>query len=431
MDYGQLFYAGAPMITPPPLRDDCFALPAGVDWMPVETALALLKEKLTCRVASTELPLQQAVGRFLSSDLYAQRSSPPHANSAVDGYGFDGTLSDQSASLVLPLIKGRAAAGQPYQGSVPKGSAIQVLTGAALPTGVDTIVLQEDVATDGKEVAFHGPLRQGKNTRLMGEDIREGQVVLSQGRKVTVADLGLLASVGIADLPVHDTLSVGVLSTGDELIEASQSAKYGQIYDANRPMLLGLLRRLGYAAVDLGTAPDDPNKLRTQLDSAVGKCDVILTSGGASAGAEDHMSALLNSTGSMALWRVAVKPGRPLAMGLWQGVPVFGLPGNPVAAFVCTAIFAAPALQQMAGGHWPVPQGFSVPAAFHKSKKPGRSEFLRARIREGRVEAFGSEGSGRISGLSWGEGLVELGEEAATITPGDRVRFIPFNALGL
>ena len=133
----------------------------------------------------------------------------------------------------------------------------------------------------------------------------------------------------------------------------------------------------------------------------------------------------------MALWRVAVKPGRPLAMGLWQGVPVFGLPGNPVATFVCTAIFAAPALQQMAGGDWPVPQGFSVPAAFHKSKKPGRSEFLRARIREGRVEAFGSEGSGRISGLSWAEGLVELGEEAAIIKPGDKVRFIPFNALGL
>ncbi len=419
------------MITPPPLRDDCFSLPAGVDWMPVETALAHLKEKLTCRVAAKELPLEQAVGRFLSKDLYAKRNSPPYANSAVDGYGFDGTLSDQSAPLVLPLIKGRAAAGQPYQGSVPKGSAIQVLTGAALPKGVDTIVLQEDVATDGKEVAFHGPLRQGKNTRLMGEDIQAGQCVLSKGRKVTVADLGLLASVGIADVPVCESLCIGVLSTGDELIEASQSADFGQIYDANRPMLLGLLRRLGYAAVDLGKAPDDPKNLRAQLDNAASKCDVILTSGGASAGAEDHMSALLNSTGSMALWRVAVKPGRPLAMGLWQGVPVFGLPGNPVAAFVCTAIFAAPALQQMAGGCWPAPHGFSVPAAFHKSKKPGRSEFLRARIREGRVEAFGSEGSGRISGLSWAEGLVELGQEAATIKPGDKVRFIPFNALGL
>jgi len=419
------------MITPPPLRDDCFSLPAGVDWMPVETALAHLKEKLTCRVAAKELPLEQAVGRFLSKDLYAKRNSPPYANSAVDGYGFDGTLSDQSAPLVLPLIKGRAAAGQPYQGSVPKGSAIQILTGAALPKGVDTIVLQEDVATDGQEVAFHGPLRQGKNTRLMGEDIQAGQCVLNKSRKITVADLGLLASVGIADVPVCESLCVGVLSTGDELIEASQSADFGQIYDANRPMLLGLLRRLGYAAMDLGTAPDDPEKLHAKLNSAASQCDVILTSGGASAGAEDHMSALLNSTGSMALWRVAVKPGRPLAMGLWQGVPVFGLPGNPVAAFVCTAIFAAPALQQMAGGCWPVPHGFSVPAAFHKSKKPGRSEFLRARIREGRVEAFGSEGSGRISGLSWAEGLVELGEEAATIKPGDKVRFIPFNALGL
>ena len=419
------------MITPPPLRDDCFALPAGVDWMPVDTALSLLKEKLTCRVATTQVKLEDAAGRFLAENLNAARNSPPHANSAVDGYGFDGSISYKSGALVLPLLKGRAAAGQPYPDQVPKGAAIQILTGAALPDGVNTVVLQEDVSTDGQQIAFQGPLKVGKNTRPEGEDIRVGYRVLSKGRKLTVADLGLLASVGVAEVAVYEKLRVGILSTGDELVEPSQPAGEGQIYDANRPMLLGLLRRLGYEVVDLGRAPDDAPTLKSYLDDAARRCDVVLTSGGASAGAEDHLSNLLTQSGSMVLWRVAIKPGRPLAMGLWQGVPVFGLPGNPVAAFVCTAIFAAPALQQMAGGGWLQPQGFSVPAAFHKSKKPGRREFLRARIKDGKVEVFGSEGSGRISGLSWAEGLVDLKEEASTIQPDDMVRYIPFAAIGI
>jgi molybdopterin molybdotransferase len=159
--------------------------------------------------------------------------------------------------------------------------------------------------------------------------------------------------------------------------------------------------------------------------------DAIITSGGASAGDEDHVSALLSETGAMALWRIAIKPGRPLALALWRGVPVFGLPGNPVAAMVCTLVFARPALAQLAGAKWQLPQGFDVPAAFEKRKKAGRREYLRARIRDGRAEVFVSEGSGRISGLSWAEGLVELSEDARTVTPGDTVRYIPFSAFGI
>jgi molybdopterin molybdotransferase len=229
---------------------------------------------------------------------------------------------------------------------------------------------------------------------------------------------------------VRQKLRVGVLSTGDELIEAGEVAAAGQIYDANRPMLLALIAQLGHVAVDLGRLPDDRQVLRDTLDVAAGKVDAILTSGGASAGDEDHVSAVLEETGAMALWRIAIKPGRPLALGVWRGVPVFGLPGNPVAALVCTLVFAGPALAQLAGANWAEPQGFFVPAAFEKRKKAGRREYLRARMRNGRAEVFASEGSGRISGLSWAEGLVELGEDAAHVKEGDMVRYLPFSAFG-
>jgi molybdopterin molybdotransferase len=234
------------------------------------------------------------------------------------------------------------------------------------------------------------------------------------------------AAVGVADVAVFARLRVAVISTGDELVEPGETARAGQIYDANRPMLSALVQQMGYDVLDLGRVGDDRAALRAALDRGAAEADVILTSGGASSGDEDHVSALLNEAGAMAEWRIALKPGRPLALGMWQGVPVFGLPGNPVAALVCTLIFARPAMAVLSGAGWHAPQGFDVPAAFEKRKKPGRREYLRARIRHGRAEVFKSEGSGRISGLSWAEGLVELPDAAADIRPGDPVRYIPF-----
>jgi molybdopterin molybdotransferase len=326
----------------------------------------------------------------------------------------------------LPLVEGRAAAGVPYPGAVPQGHAVRVLTGAALPEGVDTVILQEDVTLGQGRIAFRGGLKRGANTRRAGEDVAAGAVVLEAGRVLTPADLALCAAVGLADLPVFARLRVAVLSTGDEVVEPGAAAGEGQIYDANRPMLLALLRQMGHEAVDLGRVSDDRAALRALLDRGGAQADAILTSGGASSGDEDHVSALLNEAGAMAEWRIALKPGRPLALGMWRGVPVFGLPGNPVAALVCTLIFARPALRLLSGAGWAAPQGFDMPAAFEKRKKPGRREYLRARIREGRVEVFKSEGSGRISGLSWAEGLVELPDAAAEIGPGDPVRYIPY-----
>ncbi|MQQ08753.1 molybdopterin molybdenumtransferase MoeA [Epibacterium sp. SM1979] len=415
-------------LKPPPLRNDCFALPAGVNWTPVDAALALLRDRLHAVTEVEQVALGAALGRVLAEDVVAQRSNPPLPNSAVDGYGFAGGLPE--GEHVIPLAQGRAAAGLAFEGVVPAGEAIRILTGASLPKGVDTVILEEDVTTDGQSIACRGPLRQGANARKAGEDVAAGEVILAAGRRLTPADLALISATGGAELPVRKPLRVGVLSTGDELVEAGQTARPGQIFDANRPMLLGLVERMGHHALDLGRVIDDRATLRGRLDEASQKVDVIVTSGGASAGDEDHMSALLREAGAMQEWRIAIKPGRPLALGVWSGVPVFGLPGNPVAALVCTLIFARPAMEQLAGAGWRAPQGFLVPAGFEKRKKPGRREYLRARVRDGRVEVFKSEGSGRISGLSWAEGLVELGDGAAEIAPGDPVMFYPYASFG-
>jgi molybdopterin molybdotransferase len=421
---------GQVTLEPPPLRNDCFALPAGVDWTPVDDALALLRDRMTPVVSVETVPLMQAAGRVLARDLVAKRSNPPHPNTAVDGYGFAGALIGDGPQN-LPLVEGRAAAGAPFAGVVPEGHAIRVLTGADLPVGVDTVVLDEDVRVGEGQIAFHGPLKRGANTRRAGEDVCEGDLALSAGRVLTPADLALAAAVGHGRLEVRKRLRVAVLSTGDEIVEPGAHASEGQIYDANRPMLLSLCAGFGFEMVDMGRAADDRAAVRSALDAAAAKADVILTSGGASAGDEDHMSALLRESGAMKEWRIALKPGRPLALGLWQGAPVFGLPGNPVAALVCTLIFARPAMRALAGAGWQEAQGFTVPAAFEKRKKPGRREYLRARIRDGHAEVFKSEGSGRISGLSWAEGLVELPDGAVHVQPGDPVRYIPLSAFQL
>jgi molybdopterin molybdotransferase len=412
----------------PALRNDCFALPPGVHWTPVDEALKLLQTRLSPVVVPEIQPLNAALGRITAAAVTSLRANPPLPNTAVDGYGFAGGRGNGHHRL--PLVTGRAAAGDTPT-DVPTGYAIRVLTGAALPQGVDTVILQEDVRVEEGHLLFSGPLKEGANCRRAGEDVHADAEILPAGRRITPADLAFLAVTGLSKLAVQAPLRVGVLSTGDELVEVGDVAGAGQIYDANRPLLLSLIKKFGHQAVDLGCCPDDRATLRVRLDDAATRVNAIVTSGGASAGDEDHVSALLQDAGAMSLWRIAMKPGRPLALGMWQGVPVFGLPGNPVAAMVCTLIFARPALSLLAGGGWSQPQGFGVPSAFTKTKKAGRREYLRARVRDGRVEAFASEGSGRISGLSWAEGLVELSEPAQTIAQGDMVRFIPYGSFGI
>ncbi len=427
----QLRRAVSSTIEPPRLRNDCFAMPQGVDWVPVDDALARLRAVLHPVTGSAHCSVIACQGRILAQTVTARRSNPPMPNSAVDGYGFAHAATGSGAQR-LPLMQGRAAAGEPFEGAVPFGAAVRILTGAILPEGVDTVVLEEDTATDGAQVVFDGPIKPRANTRKAGEDVAEGEIALPAGHVLRAPDLALLSALGISEVPVYRQLRVGVLSTGTEIIaDPALSAKPHQIWDANRPMLLGLARGWGYAPVDLGHVIDDPALIAQRLDEAAQRADVIFTSGGASSGDEDHVSSLLRESGTLTSWRIALKPGRPLALAMWKGVPVIGLPGNPVAAMVCALIFGRPALSLMAGAGWQLPLAFTVPAAFSKSKKPGRREYLRARLGDdGTVEVFKSEGSGRISGLSWANGLVELPDGAVQIEPGTPVRFLPYAGFG-
>lgn len=413
------------------LPDDCFALPPGVNWTPVDEALARLRASLSPVAGVETVAVRDAAGRILAEPVTARRANPPHANAAVDGYAFrwaDAT----GPEAELPLTPGRAAAGAAFDGTVPEGTALRILTGALIPAGTDTIVLQEDVETTETGIRFPLPKKKGANCRPAGEDAAEGAEIFAPGRRIAAGDLARLTSVGIAELPVFRPLRLAVLSTGDELGEAGATlSRDAQIYDANRPMLMALGRAFGCEIVDLGIAPDREDAVRAAFDRAAAEADLLVTTGGASAGDEDHVSRLLTAEGHVSTWRIAVKPGRPLALAMWDGIPVFGLPGNPVAAFVCALIFLRPAIGGLSGQGWLEPQAFTLPASFEKSKKAGRREFLRARIRDGKAEIFHSEGSGLIGGLSWSEGLLDLPEEAMTIRPGDPVRYLPYSGFGI
>ncbi len=409
--------------------NDCFALPPGVHWTPVDEALDLLKERMTRVVGQEDAPLAAADRRVLAADLIAERSSPPADNSAVDGYAY---VHGTGGNGRYRLLSGRAAAGAPFGDVVTPGAAVRILTGAVLPRGADTVIMQEDVTLDEGHLRFEGGPKRGANVRKAGEDVAAGDAVLRRGQVLRPQDLAQAAAMGAPRLSLFNRQRVAILSTGDELVQPGEEIGNGGIYDANRPMLAALAARLGFEVLDLGVAPDDPAAVRAALDQGAAEADAIIASGGASGGDEDHVSAVLGDAGARTLWRIAVKPGRPLALGVWNGAPVFGLPGNPVAAFVCFLIFARPALMTMAGADWPDPRRLTLPAGFAKNKKGGRREFLRGRIgTDGRVEAFRSEGSGLISGLRWADGLIDLPEAAAEIRPGDPVPFVPFSELGL
>jgi len=419
-------------MTVPPLRNNCFAMPVGVKWTPVDDALKQIKNGLHPVVAQENVSLENAAGRILALSVTAKRSNPPMANSAVDGYGFCFSNLPDKEIINLPLQAGASAAGKPFADQVKAGSALRILTGAIIPDGIDTVVLEEDVVIDGASIAFRSGLRKGANLRRAAEDVATGQSIFEAGHVLRPQDLALLAATAVHKIIVYKRLKVAVISTGTELVKVGDTARDDQIFDANKPMLLNMIRAWGFDAVDGGHFMDDPDLIRNGFNKAAENADAVFVSGGASAGDEDYVSKLLKEEGSLHTWRVAVKPGRPIAMALWKGVPTFGFPGNPVAAFVCALIFGLPALKTLAGQTVNNVRSFQVPAGFQKSKKAGRREYLRARLdANGHAQVFKSEGSGRISGLAWSDGLVELPDAAAEITVGDMVRYIPYAFFGI
>ena len=416
------------------LSDDCFA--HHPRRLTAAQALELLRTRIRPVVERESVPLAAAHGRILAEEVASPRDVPAFDNVAVDGFAFAHADLAADGPTRLVLLRGRAAAGHPFAGRLPPGAALRVLTGAPMPAGADTALMQEDIELDGDAVVIPPGVKRGANRRRAGEDVQKGQVALRPGIRLRPQDVGVAASLGRAALEVFRPLKVALFSTGDELREAGAPLGPGETYDANRPILRGLLEALGCRVNDFGILPDRAVTVAEALRDASIECDALITSGGASRGEEDHVVQAVDRLGQLHFWQIAVKPGRPLAFGRLGRAVFVGLPGNPVAAVVCFLRFARPLLIALGGGRWPEPRAFLVPADFVMKKKPDRREYLRARLipgPEGRTWAqrIEREGSGILTSLTEADGLVEVAEDTTGVERGDLVEFVPFSELGV
>src|SRR5690242_3638413 len=409
------------------LSDDCFAF--GGALLSVDAALGRIEERVTTLVETETAPLGGVCGRILAEDVVASMNLPPHANSAVDGYAFAHADLVPGRETVLPVL-GRAAAGHPLSRPAERGAAIRIFTGALMPEGTDTVMMQEDCVVEDGRVRLKPGIKKGANRRHAGEDVAEGAVAPAAGRRLSPADLGLAAALGCCELPVFRRLRVALLSTGDEVRDPGTALPSGMIYDANRVMLAALLNGLGCAVSDFGIRPDREAALADTLATASAGHDLIVTSGGVSTGEEDHVKQAIERLGNLHFWRLAIKPGRPVALGQVAGVPLVGLPGNPVAALVTFIVLARPLILRLAGAAASVPRLFPIRAGFGYRKKPGRREYVRVSLqRQGKdlvAVKYPRDGAGILSSITQSEGLAIVDENASDLAPGMTVDFLPF-----
>ncbi len=411
------------------LSDDCFAF--GGKLLDVDGAAALIAERVPAPEGAEELPLASARGRVLAEALRAALPLPPFFNSAVDGYAFRHADLAGAGETRLP-VTGRVQAGEAAAPLAP-GAVMRIFTGAPMPQGADTVMMQEDAREEAGAVVLPPGLRRGANCRPAGEDVAEGALALPAGRRLGPADLGLAAALGRTALPVRKLVRVGVFSTGDELAEPGTPLAPAQTYDSNRFTLLGLLAGLPVAATDLGILPDDRAATARALVAAAKTQDLLLTSGGVSTGEADHVKAAIEAGGRLVFWRLAIKPGRPAAMGVVKGVPVVGLPGNPVAAVVTFLHLARPLVLRLAGALPERLPRFPAMADFAYRKKAGRREYVRVALVPGpdlpRACKYPREGAGLLTSLTESDAFAELPEEVTQVAPGDRVQVLPFGAV--
>jgi molybdopterin molybdotransferase len=392
------------------------------------------------RVTETEtVPVTNAAGRLLAGDMVAGHDLPASNNAAVDGYALDASFLATHPEHDFPVV-GRAAAGHPFQGAVAAGMAVRIFTGAVMPHGTDAVAMQEFCTADeaAGSVRIGRPVKPGANNRPAGENLRKGELIAATGCCIGPAEVGIAAAAGNAHIKAFRRLRVGLLSMGDEVVEAGSPTGPGQLHDSNRPMLATLLEGDGHAVHDFGIVPDSAESLTHRYQDALASCDAVISSGGASDGDEDHtQEAMRRLNITPVFWRLAIKPGRPMAAGLsGSGAPVLCLPGNPVAAFVCYRLVAAPVLAIMAGGTPPAPIRCPVRSGFAHRKSPGRAEYLRVRLvtgQDGETEMVlhGRKGAGVLSSLTGAHGLVEIPVENDGVAVGDYLTFIPFRESAL
>jgi molybdopterin molybdotransferase len=414
------------------LSDDCFAF--GGPMMSVDEAVAIIAARVTPVQDIETVDLRHADGRILAVGISAPLPLPPFTNSAVDGYAVRSGDLPLTEGQAFPVI-GRIQAGASAQEPIKRGHAVRIFTGAPMPKGADTVFMQEDVRIEetGRVVLPKG-LKAGANVRPAGEDIAAGQCALPAGQRLRPQDIALAAAFGLTQVEVRRRIRVAVFSTGNELVSPGEPRAAAQLYDSNRFMLMAMLARLGCDVSDLGILRDDRASLAGALKKVADTHDLILTTGGVSTGEEDHVKAGVESVGTLVLWRMAIKPGRPVAMGIIGGTPFIGLPGNPVASFVTFVHVVRPTVLALAGALQQHLVPMPVRAAFSYSKKIARREYVRASLRkraDGGLEAvkFPREGAGLLSSLVETDGLVELREDVTQVEAGQTVGFLGYASL--
>jgi molybdopterin molybdotransferase len=411
------------------LSDDCFAF--GGPLLSIDDAVAIIAARVGAVQDVETVDLRDADGRVLAQPITAPLPLPPFTNSAVDGYAVRSCDLSGDAEQALP-VAGRIQAGAAAVEAIAPGHAVRIFTGAPMPEGADTVFMQEDVRLDaaGKVLVPPG-LKSGANVRPAGEDIGIGAAALPAGRRLRPQDIALAAAFGLTRIAVRRRIRVAVFSTGNELVSPGAERALPQLFDSNRFMLMAMLRRLSCEVSDLGILRDDRASLAASLSQAAGAHDLMLTSGGVSTGEEDHVKAAVESAGTLVLWRMAIKPGRPVAMGIIGGTPLIGLPGNPVASFVTFVHVVRPTVLALAGAAQQSLVPLPVRAAFSYKKKIARREYVRVHLRQaadGGFEAvkFPREGAGLLSSLVETDGLVELRENVTAVEPGEMVGFLAY-----
>ena len=398
----------------------------------VEQARQRIHDLLSPISSWQKVSLRQALGQVLHQSVVSPRQVPPYNNSAMDGYALQ-SADIKNAPFSLNNV-GVAFAGKPYQGHVEAGQCIRIMTGAKIPDGCDTVVMQEQVESDNQTITIHTDVKAGQNVRLAGEDIDCGDTVLPAGRRLTSADLGLLASLGIAEVVTYRPLRVAFFSTGDELCGLGEHLGDGQIYDSNRYTLYGMLSELNIDVIDMGVIPDNRAALKIALEQAAADADVIISSGGVSVGDADYVKDMLAELGQVNFWKIAMRPGRPLAFGQIGEAMFFGLPGNPVSVMVTFYQFVQPALKRLAGESDTLPIIIEVPCDNAIKKRAGRFEFQRGilfRNNEGqlRVSTTGAQGSGILRSMSMANCFILLEENCDGLSAGSLVNVQPFAGL--
>ena len=395
-----------------------------------DDALAQLTASLETRVGVVERPLLEAGGMILAETIESAIDVPGCAMSSMDGYAINtADLADAETTLPVSL---RIPAGEGVL-DLERGSAARIFTGAPVPNGADAVIMQEQVEVDGDSIRFGQHPASGSNVRPAGNDIKRGTTILERGCRLRAQDIGLAASIGKQSLPVYAPLRVGMFFTGDELIEPGEALAAGKIYDSNRYTLHGMLSAMGCEIVDLGLIGDTLDATCDAMSRAADKADLVVTSGGVSVGEEDHVRIALEELGELRLWRLGIKPGKPLAFGDIDGTAFLGLPGNPVSVFATFCLFVVPVIRIMQGRGWQKPVGLPLRADFDWPKPDSRREFLRARLvvdNEGKtvVQIYPNQDSGVLTSTVWADGFVEIPENQ-TVSRGDTVDYLPFAQL--